>query len=112
MTEQEAIRLFEKAHFLKDELDMQSDMNEIDNILTSKININAVMNKIYDINEKHPENVVLYNVIYPPVGNPVPLNRATDNGLINDLTWKKYFLIAKMKAKTFDEFYKEMTNKE
>lgn len=112
MTKQEAIRLFEKVHFLKDELDMQSDINEINNILTLPIDINMVMNKIHDINRKHPENVILYNVIYPPVGSPVPLNRATDNGLINDLTWKKYFLIAKMKAKTFDEFCKEMTNKE
>lgn len=112
MTNQEAIKLFENAHSLKEQLDMQSDINDIDRILTRPINIYDVKDKINSINENHPENVILYKIIYPPVGNPVPLNRATDNGLINDLIWKKYFLNAKMKAKAFDEFYKEMKNKE
>lgn len=111
MTEQEAIRLFEKTHFLKDELDMQSDINEINNILTLPININRVVNKIYDINQKHQENIILFNVIYPPVIAPVPLTRATDDDLINDLIWKRIFLSAKMKSKLFDEFFKEMKSK-
>lgn len=112
MTKQEAIRLFEKVHFLKDELDMQSDINEINNILTLPININMVMNKIHDINRKHPENIILFNIIYPPVLNHIPLNRATDDDLINDLIWKSRFLSAKMKSKLFDEFSKEMKSKE
>lgn len=109
MTEQEAIELFEKAHLLKDESDMQDDINEIDRILTYPVNVAKVYEKVDHINRKHPENIILFKLIYLPVGNLVPLNSATDDSLINDLNWKRTFLNAKMRAKLFDEFRKEMT---
>lgn len=108
MTEQEAIKLFEKAHFLKEKLDMQDDINDINEILTYPVDVAKVYEKIEHINRKHPENIILFNIIYPPVGKPIPLNRATNDNLINDLIWKREFLNAKMNAKLFDEFCKEM----
>lgn len=111
MTEQEAIELFEKAHLLIDELDMQDDINDINKILTYPIDISEVKKKIKSINDNHPENIMLFKLIYPPVGKPIPLDSATDDSLINDLNWKRTFLNAKMRAKLFDEFRKEMTGK-
>ena len=109
MTGQEAIKLFEKAHLIKDESDMQSDIQDIDRILTYPIDINKVYEKIESINQKHPENTTIFKLIYPPVGDPVQLNSATKDNLINDLNWKRKFLNAKIRAKLFDEFRKEMT---
>ena len=34
MTEKEAIDFFEKAHFLREQMDMDSDINSISNILS------------------------------------------------------------------------------
>lgn len=111
MTNQEAIELFEKAHTIKEQLDMQSDIDDIDRILTPPIYMYEVKDKIKSINDNHKENIILNRLIYPPVGNPVPLDYAPINGLIDDLSWKRCFLIAKKNAKAFDEFCKEMTNK-
>ena len=109
MTPEEAIELFKKAHSLKEQLDMQNDINDINRILTSyPVCINEVRNKINSINEAHPENIMIYNIIYSPVGNSVPLNYATADNLICDLNWKRNFLIAKKNAKLFEEFCKEM----
>lgn len=108
MTKQEAIKLFEESHLIKDESDMQRDIHDIDRILTYPVDVAKVYDKIEYINRKHPENIVLFKLIYPPVGNPVPLSSATKDNLINDLNWKRTFLNAKMRAKSFDEFRKEM----
>lgn len=109
MTEQEAIKLFEKSHLIKDESDMQSDIHDIDRILTPPVDVNEVYEKIESINRKHPENTTIFKLIYPPVGNSVLLISATNDDLINDLKWKRTFLNAKMRAKLLDEFRKEMT---
>lgn len=109
MTEKEAIDLFEKAHFLKEQLDMEQDIRSISNILSQpSININQVRYYIDKINGDHPENMVLYNIMFPPRGNRVPVDCASDSSLIQHLLWKQNYLQAKRAGKTFDELCKEI----
>ena len=109
MTEKEAIDFFEKAHFLREQMDMDSDINSISNILSQPfINMGLVRHYIDKINDSHPENMVLYNIMFPPQGDRVPLGNASNDSLIQHLMWKQKYLQAKRAGKTFDEFCKEM----
>lgn len=109
MTEKEAIEIFERAHSLHEQLDMESDIRNISNVLSQgPIDMYQVRTQIVAINRKHPENVILFNLIFPPHGNRVPLANAPDQGLIDDLAWKQIYLRAKKAGKLFDEFYKEV----
>ena len=83
MTEKEAIDFFEKAHFLREQMDMDSDINSISNILSQPfINMGLVRHYIDKINDSHPENMVLYNIMFPPQGDRVPLGNASNDSLI------------------------------
>lgn len=107
MTEKEAIECFEKAHFLHEQNDMKRDIDIIRCILSqSPINMFQVREKIGIVNRKHPENVVIFNLIFPPKGNPILLGDALDGNLIFDLTWKLNYLQAKQEGKDFEEFCK------
>ncbi len=109
MTEREAIDIFEKAHFLHDQNDIKKDIDNICYILLQyPINIYQVRRQIDTVNEKHPENVILFNLIFPSQGNRVPLVSASDENLISDLRWKLDYLQAKKKGKAFEEFCKTM----
>lgn len=109
MTEKEAIDLFEKAHFLYDLNDMKKDIDSIYCVLSQNpIDIYQVRTQIDTANRKHPENVILFNLIFPPQGNRVLLASASDDNLISDLAWKLDYLRAKQKGKAFDEFCKSM----
>ena len=107
MTEKEAF--FEKALFLHEQMDMDSDINSISNILSQPfVNMGQVRDYIDKINNSHPENMVLYNIMFPPQGDRVSLGNASDDSLIQHLIWKQKYLQAKRAGKTFDEFCKEM----
>lgn len=109
MTEKEAIALFERAHTLQEQLELESDIQDISNILNQRpINMYQVRAKIEKVNKEHLENVVLFNLIFPPQGNRVSIENASDQSLINDLAWKKIYLQAKKEGKAFDAFCKEM----
>lgn len=109
MTEREAIDIFEKAHFLHGQNDIKKDIDNICYILSQyPINMYQVRKQIDTVNEKHSENVILFNLIFPPQGNRVPLVSASDESLISDLRWKLDYLQAKKKGKTFEEFCKTM----
>ncbi len=109
MTEKEAIDIFEKAHFLHDQNDMIRDIDSIRCVLSQRpVDMYQVRKHIDTVNKKHPENVILFNVVFPPQGNRVSLASASDDHLISDLTWKLDYLQAKQKGKTFDEFCKTM----
>ena len=109
MTEREAINLFEKAHTLQEQWKLENDIQDISNILNQKpILMYQVREKIDKVNKEHPENIVLFNMIFPPQGNRVPLDNAPDQSLINDLAWKQIYLQAKKAGKLFDEFCKEI----
>lgn len=111
MTEKEAIELFEKVHFLNEQISMGQDVNNISSILSQPfINMNHVRDYIDKINREHPENMVLYNIMFPPQGNRVPLDSASNDSLIQHLLWKQKYLQVKKAGKTFDEFCKTMKN--
>lgn len=109
MTEKDAINLFEKAHTLQEQWKLENDIQDINNILNQQpIQMYQIRAKIQKVNEEHPENIVLFNLIFPPNGNPISLINASDQNLIDDLTWKQIYLQAKKTGKLFDKFYKEM----
>lgn len=109
MTEKEAVEAFEKAHFLHEQNDMITDMNSIRCVLSqSPVVVSHVRAKIDIINRKHPENVIIYKLIFPPKGNTVSLDSASDDNLISDLIWKLDYLQAKQMGKAFEEFCKTM----
>lgn len=111
MTEKEAIELFEKAKFLYEQADMERDIENIRCILLQNpINMNCVMEQIGIVNDKHSENIKIFNIIFPPQGNSIPLTLASDKERISDLIWKLSYLQAKKKGKTFEEFCKAMRN--
>lgn len=109
MTEREAINLFEKAHTLQEQWKLENDIQDISNILKQRpIQMHQVREKIDKVNTEHPENIVLFNLIFPPRRNRVFLANAPDQSLIDDLAWKQIYLQAKKAGKLFDEFCKEM----
>ncbi len=109
MTEKEAIEIFEKAHLLQEQLDMENDIRKIGSVLSQRpVDIYQVKTQINTINRKHPENLILFNLIFPPQGNRVSLAEASDQGLIDDLTWKYTYLQAKKAGKAIEELHKEM----
>jgi len=111
MTEKEAIELFEKAKFSYEQAYMKRDIKNNRHILSQNpINMNYVIKQINTVNSKHRENIIIYNIIFPPKGNPVPLILASDKEQISDLIWKLDYLQAKKEGKTFEEFCKAMRN--
>lgn len=109
MTEKEAIEIFEKVHTPQEQWKMENDIHDISNILIQKpINMYQVRTKIQKVNYEHSENIILYNLIFPPQGNRVSLANASDQSLVNDLVWKRTYLQAKKIGKAFEEFYKDM----
>ncbi|MDE7206321.1 MAG: hypothetical protein K2N90_04055 [Lachnospiraceae bacterium] len=110
MDNSEAIAIFEKLHLVHEIQEMNYDIGDIDCILGSQfINMDDVVTKIKKINEKHPENVVINYIIFPPIGGICKVDDAPDLSKINDLIWKRRYLQAKSLGKTFDEFVKELT---
>ena len=109
MTEKEAIETFEKAHFLHEQDDMIQDMENIRDVLSQNpVAKSQVRAQIDTVNRKHPENVIIYKLIFPPKGNPISLDSASDDNLISDLIWKLDYLQAKQMGKAFEEFCKTM----
>lgn len=102
--EEMAIREMERIHTTYEIIEMQKDIQEIDNILGQVyINMDNVLNKIIEINKKHIENIVIYNMIFSLNGKNCSLNEASDSNKINDLLWKRKYLEAKLMGKTFNE---------
>lgn len=111
MTAEDALKIFEKVYFLHEQIDMQNDIREISYILSQSICDRKLLRKKIDtINDKHRENVILYNIIFPPEGNHISLEDASAESLRSDLEWKRIYLQAKSTGKTFDELCKEMRN--
>lgn len=109
MTEKEAIEILEKAHSLQEQSDMDSDIRDIDYILSQNpIDIDSVIAKIKKVNGDHPENIIINHIIFPPQGTAFPERGITDPEYISDLRWKRKYLQAKKAAKAFAELYKEM----
>lgn len=111
MTDKEAIERFEQTyeqpHSVKEQFDMIQDIEKIRNVLSkTPVVISQVREQIDTVNRKHPENIIIFNLIFPPQGNRVSLVSASDDNLISDLTWKLDYLQAKQMGKAFEEFCK------
>ena len=101
--------IYDKAKLIKDIRDMQSDCNEICYLLSQKQpDVQKMIDKINSVNKDHPENYKIHNLLFPPQGSPNPNAPITVQSLIIDLNWKLKYLTAKINAKTFDEFMKDV----
>lgn len=109
MTDREAIERFEQTHFWQEQNDMKQDMENICNVLSQNpVVMSQVREQIDTVNRKHPENVIIFNMIFLPQGTRVPLNSASNDNLISDLKWKLGYLQAKQMGKAFEEFRETM----
>lgn len=104
-----AIGMMEKVHTVYEILKMQLDITDINCILGQvPVDVGSVVHKIKEINAEHCENIIIYNMIFPPVGKTYTIDEASDSDKINDLAWKEIYLKAKSLGKTFDELVKEL----
>lgn len=92
---------------------MEIAVETIQKLLSSaQFDVVAARKTIKDINGDHPENYLLYNLLFR--GTPVPqsgtvcVDEAPVKGLIEDLQWKNYYLSAKLAGKTAEEIKKEI----
>lgn len=113
MTKEEAIEIFEKASSLHEQLEIECDIRDIDCILSQcPVAVSQVKAKVKAINDNHPDNIIIFNLIFPPQGDRVSVDNAPDQALISDLKWKRTYLQAKKAGKVFDELRKEMQKNE
>lgn len=104
-----AKEVYDKAEFIKDVNDMQSDCDGIRYLLCQRNpDVQDMIDKIESVNKKHPENRTIHNLLYPPRGQYNSNAPITVQSLVIDLNWKLIYLTAKIKAKTFDELINDV----
>lgn len=64
--------------------------------------------EICAINLEHPENLVIYGLLFPQNSSGTRIVDADKECLIRDLQWKQYYLSAKCVGKSIDEMRKEL----
>ena len=112
MTGQDAISIFEKDYMVNEQLDMEKDIQDIGVILNQRnVDRGLVIKKIENVNEKHPENVLIHDLIFQPQRTSIPLSMISDQDFIADLKWKQIYLKAKKCGKLFEDFCKEIKTK-
>ena len=67
-----------------------------------------VRDEICAINLEHPENLVIYGLLFPQNSSGTRIVDADKECLIRDLQWKQYYLSAKCVGKSIDEMRKEL----
>lgn len=94
---------------LKEILDMRNTISDID-IFLAQIGLTEekMREYIYYLNEKYPDNIAAYNLLYPRNAEHILVENARTQALISDLRWKQYYLRAKIDAKSIDEMRKEL----
>ena len=104
-------KVFKPIKTIIDVQKIQKDIDEI-NILLSAIPFNDIeaRKKIHKINEEHPENTLIYKLLFPPAGNTISVDQAPSDGLIQDLCWKRDYLSIKAKTKSLDEIIQQPKN--
>ena len=65
-------------------------------------------NEICAINLEHPENLVIYGLLFSQNSSGIRIVDADKECLICDLQWKQYYLSAKCVGKSIDEMRKEL----
>ena len=92
-----------------DLLDIKKTIVDVEQILcTVPFQTQRARAKIQQINDKHPENLNIYQFIFSsPQERWVSIQEANDAQLYADLEWKRYYLNAKAASKTVVEIQKE-----
>lgn len=91
--------------------DMRSTIDDIQKILqTIPFNEDAARQKVYEINVKHPDNKMIWNLFHANIPSGVSIQRASKENLYQDLQWKAYYLEAKILGKSVDEMRKDLQN--
>ena len=92
--------------------DMRSTIDDIQRILqTIPFDEDAARQKIYEINAKHPDNKMIWNLFHANIPSGISIQQASKENLYQDLQWKAYYLEAKILGKSVDEMRKEWQNR-
>ena len=91
--------------------DMRSTIDDIQKILqTIPFDEDTARQKIYEINAKHPDNKMIWNLFHANIPSGISIQQASKEKLYQDLQWKAYYLEAKILGKSVDEMRKDLQN--
>lgn len=77
--------------------DMRSTIDDIQKILqTIPFDEDTARQKVYEINAKHPDNKMIWNLLHANVPSGVSIQQASKENLYQDLQWKH--IISKRKS--------------
>ena len=97
----------ESGHSVYDILKMQRTILKIQEIVNAEpFSAKEARNEICAINLEHPENLVIYGLLFPQNSSGTRIVDADKECLICDLQWKQYYLSAKCVGKSIDEMRK------
>ena len=92
--------------------DMRSTIDDIQKILqTIPFDEDVARQKVYEINAKHPDNKMIWNLFHANIPSGISIQQASKENLYQDLQWKEYYLKAKILRKSVDEMRKEWQNR-
>lgn len=92
-----------------DILKMQRTILKIQEIMKADpFSAKEARDEICAINLEHPENLVIYGLLFPQNSSGTRIVDADKECLIRDLQWKQYYLSAKFVGKSIDEMRKEL----
>ena len=95
---------FSSVHTAIEIADMRSTIDDIQKILqTIPFNEDAARQKIYEINAKHPDNKMIWNLFHANIPSSISIQQASKENLYQDLQWKEFYLEAKILGKSVDE---------
>lgn len=91
--------------------DMRSTIDDIQKILqTIPFDEDVARQKVYEINAKHPDNKMIWNLFHANIPSGISIQQASKENLYQDLQWKTYYLEAKILGKSVDEMRKDLQN--
>lgn len=91
--------------------DMRSTIGDIQKILqTIPFDEDTARQKVYEINAKHPDNKMIWNLLHANVPSGVSIQQASKENLYQYLQWKEFYLEAKILGKSVDEMRKDLQN--
>jgi hypothetical protein len=92
--------------------DMRSTIDDIQKILqTIPFDEDVARQKVYEINAKHPDNKMIWNLFHANIPSGISIQQASKENLYQDLQWKEFYLEAKILGKSVDEMRKEWQNR-
>lgn len=102
---------FSSVHTAAEIADMRSTIDDIQKILqTIPFDEDTARQKVYEINAKHPENKMIWNLLHANVPSGISIQQASKENLYQDLQWKEFYLEAKILGKSVDEMRKDLQN--